>query len=388
MARSFAAGSSTRPASSGWTPPLGRVARVLTPPLSVVLPRLATPKRLAVALATVALLTGGWLWLRDSPLVAVERARITGVQGVDAPQIDAALRSAARRMSTLNVSIAALRAAVAPYRVVRSLSVATEFPHGLRIDVVEQPPVAEVSATGVHTAVAADGVVLGPALLTASSAPLPSIALAGLPAPPGGRIGDPTARGELSVLGAAPRVLLGWVAKVFTGGEGLTVQMRNGVSIYFGDATRAHAKWLAAARVLADPSSAGATYVDVRDPERPAAGITAGGGLEGTAGAGGVSASDPNSAVIANALAEAVSGGATATAGVASAPVEAGSQASGASRAGGAVSAPAGASPGEPGSTAATAAPATAPTTTATPSAPQTTATPSENPEASLSTSG
>ena len=40
----------------------------------------------------------------------------------------------------------------------------------------------------------------------------------------------------------------------------------------FGRAERPGAKWLAAARVLADRSSAGATYVDVRLPERPVAG--------------------------------------------------------------------------------------------------------------------
>ena len=45
--------------------------------------------------------------------------------------------------------------------------------------------------------------------------------------------------------------------------------MRNGLLVYFGDATRPHAKWLSLARVLADPSSAGASYVDVRLPVAP-----------------------------------------------------------------------------------------------------------------------
>ena len=45
---------------------------------------------------------------------------------------------------------------------------------------------------------------------------------------------------------------------------------------YFGDAGAPHAKWLALARVLADPSSAGASYVDVRLPDRPAAGFPPG----------------------------------------------------------------------------------------------------------------
>ena len=273
--------------------PIGRLSR----PLSFALPRSAVARRFGIALVVLALLGGGWLLLRKSPLVSVEHVQIAGVQGVDAGPIDAALQGAARGMSTLNVNVAALRAAVARYRVVRELSVSTSFPHGLRIDVVEQLPVAALSVGGVHTAVAADGVVLGPDLLTSVRVPLPAIALAadsraladlrsGAHSPEGwvGHVENATARAELSVLGAAPRVLLGWVSKVFIGPEGLTVAMRNGVSIYFGDATRPHAKWLSAARVLADPNSAGATYVDVRAPERPAAGTTAAGGLPGSRG--------------------------------------------------------------------------------------------------------
>jgi cell division protein FtsQ len=263
---------------------------------------------ICIVLAALAL-GGGWLWLRDSPLVSVEHVRISGVEGVDAAPIEAALQGAARRMSTLNVNVGALRAAVAPFRVVRDLSVSASFPHGLRIRVVEQLPVAALTAGGVRTAVAADGVVLGPSLLSSQSASLPAIALPGSRTLLGGRVEDAAVRAELSVLGAAPRVLLGWVARVFAGREGLTVAMRNGLSIFFGDAARPHAKWLSAARVLADPSSAGATYVDVRAPERPAAGTTAAGGLEGSATPAQVSASDPTSAALANVLAEAVDGG-------------------------------------------------------------------------------
>ena len=48
--------------------------------------------------------------------------------------------------------------------------------------------------------------------------------------------------------------------------------LKAGPELYFGDADRVTAKWAAAARVLADASSKGATYVDVRLPERPVAG--------------------------------------------------------------------------------------------------------------------
>ena len=57
---------------------------------------------------------------------------------------------------------------------------------------------------------------------------------------------------------------------------GLTLVLRRNLLVYFGDDSRPHAKWLSLARVLADPSSAGASYIDVRLPERPAAGFAPG----------------------------------------------------------------------------------------------------------------
>ncbi len=267
-------------------------------------------RRLRIALlallVALPLLGCGWLWLRHSSLVAVQRIRISGVRGPDAARIEVALGGAARHMSTLDVRRGALLAAVAQFPVVRDLSVSASFPHGLRIRVIEQPPVAVLVAGGTRTAVAADGVVLGAALLAGS---LPTIHAAGVGPLPGARVSGASTRAELSVLGAVPGTLLGWVERVFTGSEGLTVTMRDGLSIYFGNATRAHAKWLAAARVLADPSSAGASYLDVRLPERPAAGTTAAGGLRGSSSTPTqVSASDPTAAALAATLDEAVAG--------------------------------------------------------------------------------
>ena len=66
-------------------------------------------------LAALPLLAGGWLWLRDSSLVAVEHVRVSGVHGPEATAIEAALTGAARHMSTLDVHAGALRAAVAPF---------------------------------------------------------------------------------------------------------------------------------------------------------------------------------------------------------------------------------------------------------------------------------
>jgi cell division protein FtsQ len=230
--------------------------------------------RIALLAAAVALplLGCGWLWFRQSSFVAVQRVQIVGVHGADAQAVQAALTQAAHGMSTLNVSDAALTAAVAPLRVVRAVRAIPSFPHGLRIDVIEQLPVAALTVGGVRTAVAADGVVLGPALLSGS---LPSVSGFFAPAP-GRRVDGPNVLAALAVLGAAPAPLAKHVERVFTGAKGLTVAMRNGLLVYFGDAGRPLAKWLSLARVLADSSSAGADYVDVRLPSHPAAGFPAG----------------------------------------------------------------------------------------------------------------
>ncbi|HTA34074.1 MAG TPA: hypothetical protein VK721_11685 [Solirubrobacteraceae bacterium] len=233
-------------------------------------------RRLRIALPAVViavpLLGCGWLWLRQSPFVSVQRVQISGVHGPEAAAVRSALTDAARGMSTLNVHTGALLAAVAPLRVVREVRAVPHFPHGLRIEVVEQLPVAAVLAGGVRTAVAADGVVLGPALLSGS---LPTVPATGELAA-GGRLKGADLLGALTVLGAAPAPLARFAERAFMGPHGLTVAMRNGLLVYFGDATRPHAKWLSLADVLADAGSAGASYVDVRLPSRPAAGFPPG----------------------------------------------------------------------------------------------------------------
>jgi cell division protein FtsQ len=228
---------------------------------------------LLAALLTLLLIAGGWLLLRHSPLVSVEHVQVTGVHGSESAAIEAALTGAARHMSTLDVHQNALRAAVAPYRVVREVHATPSFPHGLHIRVVEQLPVAALIVAGERTAVAADGVILGTALLAGSLPTLTGEAAGSTIAGSGRQVHGASLLAALTVLGAAPARMGKAVARVFNGPQGVTVAMRNDLVVYFGDASRPHAKWLSLARVLADPSSAGASYVDVRLPERPAAGF-------------------------------------------------------------------------------------------------------------------
>lgn len=222
------------------------------------------------ALIAVPLLGGGWLWFRDSSLVSVRHVHITGVEGIDGAQIRTALDDAAARMTTLDFSAAALRPAVAQYPIVGALRVRTGFPHTVTIAVTERPPVAALLSSGQRTAVAADGTVLGSAMLSSS---LPTVD-ASVDVAQGKRLHESSALEAVAVLAAAPARVERYVARAYTAPEGLTLAMRNGLLVYFGNATRPHAKWLSLARVLASPSAAGASYVDVRLPERPAAGFS------------------------------------------------------------------------------------------------------------------
>lgn len=224
-------------------------------------------RMLAVVLAVLALGAGAWVWLRNSSLVGVQRVTVVGIGGRDARQIRAALVAAARGMTTLDVKMGALRTAVAPFPVVKQLHVTTSFPHRMRIDVVEQVPVALISAAGQQVPVSADGTLLHGASVPGS---LPTITLA---VSPGGTHVTGRTLGVVRLLAAAPYQLLGKVSQAMDSGvQGLQAQIRNGPKLYFGTESQLSAKWSAAAAVLADSASGGADYIDVTVPSRPAAG--------------------------------------------------------------------------------------------------------------------
>jgi cell division protein FtsQ len=268
-AASHRAGRSRRESSRAGTPTARKLYARTLPLAWLVESRRALRAVLCVLLA-VLLLGGGWLWLRDSSLVSVRDVRIAGVQGIDSGQIRTALDAAALRMTTLDFNAAALRSAVAQYPIVAGLRVRTAFPHTASIVVSERQPVAALLEGGQRTAVASDGTVLGAAYLSSS---LPTLDASSQPLV-GKRLREPAALAAVAVLAAAPASLERFVVRAYTGPEGLTVAMRTGLLVYFGNATRPHAKWASLARVLVSPGSAGATYIDVRLPERPAAGFT------------------------------------------------------------------------------------------------------------------
>ncbi|MBW3653360.1 MAG: cell division protein FtsQ/DivIB [Actinobacteria bacterium] len=206
-------------------------------------------------------------WLRNSSLVRVQTVTVSRIASSQNDEIRRALQAEAMDMTTLHVREDALLSAVAQYPVVRSLRTETDFPHGLRIIVNAREPVAALrSSGGDQTAVAADGTLLR----GSTTRDLPIVGVRSTPA--GERLGRGETRAAVRLLAAAPRPLRLRVARVYRGPRGLTATMADGPKLYFGGRTRAHAKWGAAAQVLSHPTSRGASYVDLRIPERPVAG--------------------------------------------------------------------------------------------------------------------
>jgi cell division protein FtsQ len=231
-------------------------------------PRLRRPPPRAALgfVCALAVIGGVWMWLRDSSLVSVREVTVTGVSGPDAGRVREALSDAARDMTTLHVRKGELRTAVDPYPAVLDVQTHADFPHALRIVVRERNAVGAVVAGEQRVPVAADGTLMR----TTASSGLPEITAKALPG--GSHASEPEVRRAIGVLAAAPAALRARVRRVYVGPRGWTLPLGKGPTLYFGGSERLAAKWAAAATVLADPTSNGATYLDVRLPERPAAG--------------------------------------------------------------------------------------------------------------------
>ncbi len=230
------------------------------------LPRWLNP-RTVTALTLLGLMAGGgWFVIRDAGLVAVQKVEVTGATGPQASAIRDALTTAGRDMTTLHVEQAALEDAVEPFAVVRSVSATGELPHTLRVRVTEHVPVAALTSEGADAVpVAGDGTVLR----GVDAAGLPTIDEQ-LP-PAGDLVTERRTRKLLELLDRAPEPLRAKSARAFLGARGLTIRMADGPLVHFGTGTRLRAKWASLVAVLSSPESRGATAIDVRVPEHPAA---------------------------------------------------------------------------------------------------------------------
>ena len=224
-------------------------------------------RRLAVAGLVLAVLGAGYLWVRDSGVVRVREVVVTGITSPRETELRAALSRAATDMTTLHVREDQLLAAAAPYASVADLRIDASLPDKLAIEVVEHRPAAVVVADGQRVAASASGLLLRG---VRPEQGLPVVKTDTLPA--GSRLDDRFARAAVTALGGALAALRERLVRARTGPKGLVLDVRDGPDLIFGSADRTRAKWAAATRVLADSGSAGAVYLDLRIPERTAAG--------------------------------------------------------------------------------------------------------------------
>lgn len=256
--------------------------RVATRAADQLTPRM---RRRLVALAVACLVLSGLyhFWLRDSSLVAVDKVQVTGLTSSDAASVRLAITREARTMTTLHVDHDALDSAVERFPVVRGLEVSPDFPHGLRVHVIEYQPAAIAVSDSGRVPVAGDGTILRGIKAKGN---LPTIAVDG--AVGGDSLTDATARDAAAVAGFAPAVLRSRIENVQKRtDDGYVAELRDGPELLFGSARQLRAKWAAATRVLADLEARGASYVDLRIPGRPAVGGLAASTVTPVAPAGG-----------------------------------------------------------------------------------------------------
>jgi cell division septal protein FtsQ len=226
--------------------------------------RLPLRRKLALAVALALVATGGWLILRDSPLFSVNDVTIQGLSPDASPVVTERLLAAARAQTTTDFSAANVRAAVASYSLITGVRAVTHFPHAVTLYVSERLPVARVEIAGHPIPMTADG---SPVSGFSRRVHLPTVRSSRRRH--GGSSRDPFVLVALRVLGAAPAPLAARVLAVTRAGGALTIYLHRGPRLIFGDGSLPHAKWDAAAAVLAAPSSRGATYIDLVLPSRP-----------------------------------------------------------------------------------------------------------------------
>ncbi len=214
-----------------------------------------------VAAVLLLLLGGVYAGLRLSPLSAVENVTVVGVEGPQARDARKAIEQAAIGQSTLAFDVGALRDAVREMSSITGVDAHVRFPHGVQIEVHQRVAVGALSVDGRKIAVATDGTLL------------PEWDAGTLPIINGGRATGGRLvtehRDAALLLAAAPAPLAREVARV---DRTTIVRLANGPALLFHDGTRLDAKWQSAAAVLADSSSVGATWIDLRVPERPVGG--------------------------------------------------------------------------------------------------------------------
>jgi cell division protein FtsQ len=223
--------------------------------------------RWMVGLIVLALVAGtAWIVVR-SPLLDVERIRVTGTQQATPAEVRT-VAAVDLEDPILFVDTGAVEERVERVAWVDRARVERDLGGAVAIHVTERIPVAWARRTPDQVALV-DG--RGRVLVDIPEPPADLAEIAGLGAiPPAGRTIAPTA--VAGVLEKLPPELRGRTNRVLVDGDEITLGLRDGPEVRLGSPQRVAVKARAALAVLASTVAAPPRYIDVRVPGAPVAG--------------------------------------------------------------------------------------------------------------------
>ena len=217
-----------------------------------------------VALLGLALVAAAGWWVANSSLFHLRTLQVSGNEHVSAAEV-ARLGALTEQTNVLLLSPGRLERSLERNPWILSADISRTLPSVISISIEERVPVAILGQE--RWLVAGDGTVLGPA---GSSDRLPEILAEAGDLQPGVKL--PTSRSELAALESLPSSLLRRVASAGWASGQLTLILRSGTTVLYGDATMAGEKARSLQSVLAWAARKGIypAYVDVRAPSAPA----------------------------------------------------------------------------------------------------------------------
>ncbi len=219
--------------------------------------------RLVGLVAVVAIVGGGW-WASNSPLFDLRTLSVTGAHHLSRDDV-ARLAGLRARTNVLWFSTARVARRLEADPWVLEARVSRRLPSTVSIAIEERRAVAVLMPS--NELVAQDGVLLG----RGGSVRLPHFE--GTIDRPASGLARAAPSAALSVVRALPPELLHLVGQVVDDQlGGVTLELRDGARVYYGDASAAAAKASALQAILewADRTGTAIDYLDVRAPAAPA----------------------------------------------------------------------------------------------------------------------
>jgi cell division protein FtsQ len=244
---------------------------------ALALPRLRFPlgRTLVGVGVVVGVLSLGYLAARSTSIFALQSVAVSGARGAAEADVRAALRPLDGE-SLVTVDTDTVERQLSALPSVRAAQVDRAFPHGLRVVVIPERPVAVLRSGRAAWVLAGSGRVIRNTDSNTNRR-LPRIWLAaGAVFEPGATLALPTASRALRAIASLPARFPVQVRTARATGDSIVLALSIGMEVRLGSADDLDAKLAAAAAVLRGLSvseRAEFDYLDVSLPERPVAGV-------------------------------------------------------------------------------------------------------------------